>query len=87
MVGAFSSIYSGSVLNFVENPDTVPENVREIAPTIFFAVPRVWEKFYSAVIIGVKEPAGCSRLAYAWAIGVGQRVAGLVLASSRCPGR
>jgi long-chain acyl-CoA synthetase len=61
MVGAFSSIYAGSVLNFVENPDTVPENVREISPTIFFAVPRVWEKFYSAVIIGVKESSRCSR--------------------------
>jgi long-chain acyl-CoA synthetase len=37
------------VLNYVENPDTVIENVREIAPTSLFAVPRVWEKFYSAV--------------------------------------
>jgi long-chain acyl-CoA synthetase len=71
MVGAFSSIYAGSVLNFVENPDTVPENVREISPTIFFAVPRVWEKFYSAVVIGVKEASRVQQLAYAWAIGVG----------------
>jgi AMP-binding enzyme len=31
--GEYSSLYSGSILNFVENPDTVPENVREIAPT------------------------------------------------------
>ena len=28
-----SAMYTGSMLNFVENPDTVPENVREIAPT------------------------------------------------------
>ncbi len=59
------------MLNFVENPDTVPENVREIAPTIFFAVPRVWEKFYSAVTIGVKEAGRVQQLAYGWAIGVG----------------
>ena len=86
MVGAFSSIYAGSVLNFVENPDTVPENVREISPTIFFAVPRVWEKFYSAVIIGVKESSRLQQAAYAWAIGVGQRVAGLVLDHKPVPG-
>jgi long-chain acyl-CoA synthetase len=55
LLGAYASVYSGAVLNFVENPDTVPENVREIAPTFFFAVPRVWEKFYSGVIIAVKE--------------------------------
>jgi long-chain acyl-CoA synthetase len=85
MVGEYSSIYTGSVLNFVENPDTVPENVREIAPTIFFAVPRVWEKFYSAVVIAVKEASRVQQLAYAWAIGVAQ-VADLVLAQQPVPG-
>lgn len=85
MIGAFSSIYAGSVLNFVENPDTVPENVREISPTIFFAVPRVWEKFYSAVVIGVKEASRIQQLAYGWAIGIGSRVADLVLAGRPVP--
>ena len=48
MGGEYFALYTGSMLNFVENPETVPENVREIAPTVFTAVPRVWEKFYSA---------------------------------------
>ncbi|HSW25587.1 MAG TPA: AMP-binding protein, partial [Burkholderiaceae bacterium] len=47
--GEYFGMYTGAKLNFVENPDTVPENVREISPTVFTAVPRVWEKFYSAV--------------------------------------
>ncbi len=85
MIGSFSSIYAGSVLNFVENPETVPENVREISPHIFFAVPRVWEKFYSAVVIGVKEATRVQQLAYAWSIGVGQRVADRVLADQPVP--
>jgi len=80
MIGEFSSIYAGSILNFVENPDTVPENVREIAPTIFFAVPRVWEKFYSAVTIAIKEASRLQQWAYGWAIGTGGRVADRVLA-------
>jgi long-chain acyl-CoA synthetase len=79
VVGAYSSIYAGSVLNFVENPDTIPENVREIAPTVFAAVPRVWEKFFSAVVIAVKEAGPLQQLAYTWAIGVGRRVADRVL--------
>ncbi len=78
--GEYFSIYSGARLNFVENPDTVPENVREIAPTVFLAVPRVWEKFYSAVSIAVSEAARVQQLAYRWAIGIGQRVADRVLA-------
>src|SRR5690606_21567950 len=63
-----------------ENPETVPENVREIAPTVFLAVPRVWEKFYSGVMIALKEATPLQRAVYAWAIGVGQRIAERVLA-------
>ena len=85
MIGEISSIYAGSVLNFVENPDTVPENVREISPTIFFAVPRVWEKFYSAVVIAVKESSRLQQLVYGWSIGVGARVADLVLQRQSVP--
>ncbi len=84
--GEYFSLYTGAKLNFVENPDTVPENVREIAPTVFTAVPRVWEKFYSGVMIGLKEASKLQQAAYAWAIGVGQRVAEKVLAGQPVPG-
>jgi long-chain acyl-CoA synthetase len=60
MGGEYFSLYTGAKLNFVENPETVPENVREIAPTVFTAVPRVWEKFYSGVMIALKEATPCS---------------------------
>lgn len=80
MLGAYSSIYNGAVLNFVENPDTIPENVREIQPTVFFAVPRVWEKFYSGVVIALKDSGKLQQLVYAWSIGVGQQIAQRVLA-------
>jgi long-chain acyl-CoA synthetase len=83
--GEYFSLYTGAKLNFVENPDTVPENVREIAPTVFTAVPRVWEKFYSGVMIGLKEASRMQQLAYGWGIGVGQRVADLVLAGQPVP--
>src|SRR5690606_18163704 len=55
VVGVYASVYSGTRMNFVENPDTVPENVREIAPTVFGGVPRLWEKFHSAVTLTVQE--------------------------------
>jgi long-chain acyl-CoA synthetase len=78
--GEYFSLYTGAVLNFVENPETVPENVREIAPTVFTAVPRVWEKFYSSVMIALKEASPLQQAAYSWAIGVGTRIADQVLA-------
>jgi long-chain acyl-CoA synthetase len=85
MGGEYFSLYTGAKLNFVENPETVPENVREIAPTVFTAVPRVWEKFYSGVMITLKEASKPQQAAYAWAIGVGQQVADLVMAGQPVP--
>ncbi len=86
MGGEYSSVYTGAKLNFVENPETVPENVREIAPTIVTAVPRVWEKFYSAVMISLKEAGGLQQAAYAWSIGVGTRIAEKVMAKKPVDG-
>jgi long-chain acyl-CoA synthetase len=78
--GEYHALYTGAKLNFVENPETIPENVREIAPTVFTAVPRVWEKFYSGVMIALKEAGSLQQAAYAWGIGVGTEIADLVLA-------
>ena len=83
--GQYHSLHSGSVLNFVENPETVPENVREIAPTVFTAVPRVWEKFYSGVQIRLKEAGRLQQWAYGIAIGIGYKVAALKEARKPVP--
>ena len=80
MGGEYYSLYTGAKLNFVENPETIPENVREIAPTVFVAVPRVWEKFYSSVMISLKEAGVLQQAVYRWSIGVGGRIADRVLA-------
>ncbi|ROZ64555.1 long-chain fatty acid--CoA ligase [Ramlibacter sp. WS9] len=84
--GEYFALYTGAKLNFVENPDTIPENVREIAPTVFTAVPRVWEKFYSGVMIGLKEASRLQQAAYAWSIGVGTQIADKVLAGQPVDG-
>jgi long-chain acyl-CoA synthetase len=86
MGGEYFSLYTGSRLNFVENPETIPENVREIAPTVFTGVPRVWEKFYSGVMISLKEAGTIQQAAYAWGIGVGTAIADKVLAGQPVDG-
>ena len=86
MGGEYFSLYTGAKLNFVENPETIPENVREIAPTVFTGVPRVWEKFYSGVMISLKEAGALQQAAYAWSIGVGTEIANKVLAGQSVSG-
>ena len=84
--GEYHALYTGAILNFVENPETVPENVREISPTVFTAVPRVWEKFYSGVMIALKEASPLQQKAYGWGIGVGTQIADKVLAGQQVDG-
>ena len=47
--GTWSSC--GCVLNFAESIDTITANLREVQPTLFFAVPRIWEKIHASVLI------------------------------------
>lgn len=73
--GAFVCMYTGTKINFVENPETVPENIREISPTIILAVPRVWEKFQSGVYLSLKESTKFEQLMFHWAIELGTTIA------------
>jgi long-chain acyl-CoA synthetase len=72
---AFLPLRTGAIANFAESVETVPENVREVAPTTFFAVPRIWERFYSGIAIRMREATWIGRKAYQWALGIGLRVA------------
>ncbi len=71
--GCYNHIASMHIVNFAEAPDTVPQNLREVAPHIFLAVPRVWEKLYSGVKIALKEGTALGRMAYNAAISVGRK--------------
>jgi long-chain acyl-CoA synthetase len=42
-------------LNFAESIDTVQQNLREIQPTVFFSVPRIWEKIHAGVLIRLND--------------------------------
>ncbi|MBP7064339.1 AMP-binding protein [Ferrovibrio sp.] len=66
---------SGSTVNFAESPDTVPQNLQEVQPTLFFAVPRLWEKFFSAIAIRMKDATGFGKWAYKNALGIGYMMA------------
>jgi len=74
IISLFVGIYGGLIVNFVESKETFSENLREVRPNFFFAVPRIWEKFYSQIVIKVGEAPWCKRMAYRWAMRVGMKV-------------
>ncbi len=46
---------NGPTLNFAESIETVQQDLREIQPSIFFAVPRIWEKIHATVLIKLSD--------------------------------
>lgn len=72
--GYYISVALGSVMNFAESPETVPDNLREVQPTIFLAVPGIWEKFYSAITIALKDATPLQQWVYRRAIDIGYRM-------------
>ena len=72
--GYYISLALGSVMNFAESPETVPDNLREVQPTAFLAVPRVWEKFYSGITIALKDATAFQNWMYRQALAIGNRV-------------
>jgi long-chain acyl-CoA synthetase len=65
----------GGVFNFAEEPETLFADVREVAPTLFFGVPRTWEKLKSRIEIGIEEATWLKRRLYHWARRAGERAA------------
>jgi long-chain acyl-CoA synthetase len=79
------ALESASVVNLVEDIETVIQDQQEIAPTLHFAVPRVWEKQFSTVTIKLKEGTALGRWAYEKAIAIGSRVASFRKAGEPVP--
>jgi long-chain acyl-CoA synthetase len=75
---SFSVIYplvvGGITVNFAESIDTIQENIREIAPTIFFAVPRIWEKLHSGHIMRMRDATWLKRIADSWSLKIGMKI-------------
>ena len=72
--GYYISLALGSVMNFAESPETVPDNLREVQPTAFLAVPRIWEKFYSGITIALKDATPFQNWMYRHALAMGYRI-------------
>ncbi len=79
---AWLPVAHGATINFAESPETVMQNLVELSPTYFFAVPRVWEKFYSRVMTAMSEATWVGRKAFAAAMTVGMRRADALISES-----
>lgn len=73
LLSVFLPIFAGSRVNFAESTETVFENIQEVSPTIFTAVPRVWEKMYSRISIMLEDATPLGKWAFTQALKAGHK--------------
>ncbi|HVV88750.1 MAG TPA: long-chain fatty acid--CoA ligase [Kofleriaceae bacterium] len=67
----------GATTYFAESLDRVPDNLREVQPTVLFGVPRIWEKLHAGVAARLAQATGAKARLLAWARGIAARVVAL----------
>jgi long-chain acyl-CoA synthetase len=63
----------GYAIYFARNIESLGEHLKEVHPTIFFGVPRVWEKMQAGIATKLASAQGLKAVLARWALAVGQR--------------
>ncbi|NND04272.1 MAG: AMP-binding protein [Acidimicrobiia bacterium] len=66
----WTMVGTGVVLNFAEAIETVQLNLREVQPTLFFAVPRIWERIHAGAMIKLSDATWFKRQITKFGIGL-----------------
>jgi len=77
MMSISCGLQIGYTLNFPEEPETAPENIREIGPHVMFAPPRMYEQMTRSVQVKYLDAAWIKRKSYELSTWIGYRVADL----------
>jgi long-chain acyl-CoA synthetase len=85
MMSISCGLQAGFTINFPEEPETAQENIREIAPQVMFAPPRIYEQMVRNVQVKYLDASWIKRKMYEWAMSVGYRVADLKFAKKPVP--
>ena len=64
----------GSTVNFAESIDTVVLDLREISPTLFLGVPRIWEKMQSSILVRQKDATPFQQKVLSRCLNIGMKI-------------
>jgi long-chain acyl-CoA synthetase len=73
LISLFQAIWGGSTVNFLESINTMGQDLREVSPTVFANVPRIWEKLVSMIEIRMSDSTILKKILYRLSIGIGLR--------------
>jgi long-chain acyl-CoA synthetase len=70
--GMYVYILNGTAVHYAESIEKAADNLREVAPTIFVGVPRIFEKVYARAKVKAAEESQVKEMIFDWAIEVGK---------------
>jgi long-chain acyl-CoA synthetase len=65
---------AGVTVHFAESIETVQANLKEVQPTLFFAVPRIWEKLAAGIQIKAKAASPLKRMIFGLGMKMAERI-------------
>jgi long-chain acyl-CoA synthetase len=86
MLSIHGSCTTGACIYFAESIEKVPDDLKTAQPTIFFGVPRIWEKFHAAVAGKLRQATGVKAALVSWARGVATKANGYKNRGEALPG-
>ncbi|RSM65332.1 long-chain fatty acid--CoA ligase [Kibdelosporangium aridum] len=75
LISVIDAVWAGSTVNFGEGGDAFPQDLRDVQPTVFLGVPRVWEKLMAGVEIKMSDASWLKRTIYRACLKQGRRIA------------
>jgi len=64
--------HAGFQLYYASSMESLGDHLKEVKPTVFFGVPRVWEKMQAAIETKLAAATGFKAHMARWALGVGR---------------
>jgi long-chain acyl-CoA synthetase len=75
ILGFIPHVYAGMIMNFPERPETVRQNIREIAPEVLLYNARLWDNLVAMVQVNMNDAAWLNQKLYKLFLPVGYKVA------------
>ena len=85
VLGLTVHVMNGMIVNFPEEPETVQENIREIAPHALLFSSRLWESLVAMIQVRISETSFLNRVLYRLFMPVGYRVADMRFEQGHVP--
>ena len=73
LLGHFLKLVYGNETAFAESIEDMPDNTRQVGPTIMFGTPRVYEKYYARISTGIGDATWVQKKVYHWSVEIGRK--------------